>query len=465
MKRPLVQKSIARKSGERGVTIALVALAMVAIMAIAALSIDVVTLYLANAEMQRVADTAALSAARILSLTGMTGDPGNSTANWQNTCTLATQVANAIAQQNTVSGAQLTSSQVTVTFPNNSDPAGCTGTSPAFGVNPLVSVLVRRTDVPTFFARIFSIFNSNWRAATVSASATAEAFNPSNSNNVNNGGGTGTVIPVQPRCVKPWLIPNLDPGQNGTGAFLNLDGSIAAGAQGIRLAGGTSGVIGDTFELNANCQGNGSPCQPRTGAITDNVVARYWPAKTVNASTAVPSCGAGTLYEEAVAGCDDTTIYACGVPNANVADLSENPKGPSGDSTAGAQCLTHESGGAGQDTLDTTTYPFKILAGSNNPLVASGSLPSGTLITASPSLVSLPIYDSSASPTFTTGGMTNVTVIGFLQLFINSVNSGNSRINVTVLNVAGCGNGTAATVGTPVAGSSPVPVRLVEKYP
>src|SRR5437660_1647669 len=94
--------------GERGVTIALVALAIVAIMAMAALSVDVVTLYLANAEAQRSADAAALSAARVLSLTGVTGDPSNapiSTGNaWQQACALATQVATAVATQNSVGG-------------------------------------------------------------------------------------------------------------------------------------------------------------------------------------------------------------------------------------------------------------------------------------------------------------------------------------------------------------------------
>ena len=55
----------------------LVALAMVAIMAMAALSIDVITLYLAREETQRSADAAALGAARVLSLSGVTGDPQN----------------------------------------------------------------------------------------------------------------------------------------------------------------------------------------------------------------------------------------------------------------------------------------------------------------------------------------------------------------------------------------------------
>src|SRR5712671_5350317 len=108
---------------EAGVTILLVAAAMVAIMAMAALSIDVVTLYLANAEAQRSADTAALAAARVLSISGMTGDPSNSPAGainpWQQACALATAVAKAVATQNTMGGAALITSQISVTYPNN----------------------------------------------------------------------------------------------------------------------------------------------------------------------------------------------------------------------------------------------------------------------------------------------------------------------------------------------------------
>ena len=90
----------------------LMALAMVAILAMAALSIDVVTLYLANAEAQRSADTAALAAARVLSISGMTGDPSNSAAGsvtnpWQQACALATAVAKAVATQNTMGGIAL----------------------------------------------------------------------------------------------------------------------------------------------------------------------------------------------------------------------------------------------------------------------------------------------------------------------------------------------------------------------
>src|SRR3979411_967906 len=199
MKSPAIRRSLQFRSEhdrESGVTILLVAAALVAIMAMAALSIDVVTLYLANAEAQRSADTAALAAARILSLTGMTGDPSNSAAGpitnpWQQACTLATSVAKAVATQNTMGGIALLTTQVTVTFPNNSDTTHCTGTNAEFGVNPLVTVKVQRTDIPTWFARIW-LRNGADIIAPVGAPATAEAFNSSNSGNVGNT-ATGSI--------------------------------------------------------------------------------------------------------------------------------------------------------------------------------------------------------------------------------------------------------------------------------
>ena len=71
--------------------------------------------------------------------------------------------------------------------------------------------------------------------------------------------------------------------------------------------------------------------------------------------------------------------------------------------------------------------------------------------------MSLPIYDNRTSLTLLS--TTPVTVIGFLQVFINSVDSATGNINVTVMNIAGCGDGSTPP---PVAlGTSPVPVRLI----
>ena len=113
---PVIRELPGRRHRERGVTIVFVALAMVAILAMAALSIDVVVLYLAKEEAQRSADAAALAAARVLSLSGVTGDPQYSqVSSWQEACNQARLVAQAMVNQNTI-GRGL-ANVVTVTFP------------------------------------------------------------------------------------------------------------------------------------------------------------------------------------------------------------------------------------------------------------------------------------------------------------------------------------------------------------
>ncbi len=67
------RKKIELRSNERGLTMALVAIMMATIISMAALSIDIGTLYEAKAEAQRAADAAALTAARVISISGITG--------------------------------------------------------------------------------------------------------------------------------------------------------------------------------------------------------------------------------------------------------------------------------------------------------------------------------------------------------------------------------------------------------
>src|SRR5579863_6135098 len=103
---------------ERGITMILVALAMVAIIAMAALSIDVVTLYLAREEAQRSADAAALSAARVISISGITGtaDPDTDTPLWGLVCGptgTATLTAQAVGMQNGIGTSAPTTVAVT----------------------------------------------------------------------------------------------------------------------------------------------------------------------------------------------------------------------------------------------------------------------------------------------------------------------------------------------------------------
>lgn len=424
---------------------ALVAVAMVAILAMAALSIDAVALYLAREEAQRAADSAALAGARILSMSGMTGDPNNATSSWSLACDAASSVATAVAQQNKIAGLSLPAAQITVTFPNNT---GC-GSNPIFGVNPQVTVKVSRQNLPTFFARVWSRSTH-----TVVASATAEAYNPSNSGNFTSG---LTVTPVQPRCVKPWIVPNLD--TNGT-PFVNLaTGDI--GNKGINQLNGT-GTVGKELTLTSDC--TGSPgCMPLSANPPGNNgggVLQYVPALVVGTPKAVSSCATADTYQEAIGGCDQA-VYACGVVSGGTqADFTINPGGLSGDTATATQCLIHGATG-GQDTINvgsgtTTVFPFQVDAGFQNPLVQSGIAFTSDPITSSSSIVTVPIYDSSVAFS-TTVSQPAVTIVGFLQVFIERITVSGDPV-VRILNVAGCGNAAAAAA---VTGTSPVPIRLI----
>lgn len=465
------------RSRERGFTMALVAAAIVSLISMAALSIDIGTLYEAKAEAQRAADAGALAAARTISMSGMTGDPANTGNSWQvcagmgSPASLAA-ISVAQAQQNSIGG---TAGTVNVGYSAGSAAganASCVGIA-NFAVNPVVTVSVQRTKLPVFFARVFSLLpNGNYTGVSVSATASAEAFNPS---------GSSPLVPVQPRCVKPWMVPNQDPG-NGTNPFVDrTTGAIQH--QGVY----PGGIIGETFNLVAVCTPNprhkcGLPVapnsQPKAIPPPPTSILQYAPAEPPLTSVAIAASGVSGCsqvlraeYWDAVAGCDQTTTYACGTPLANNVDLAADNPGPNGnDSIYAAQCLINATDATasnpatnGQDYLDPgtgvppPTYPFQVKAGTNSALLASG-IASGSQISSSPSIVSLPIYDSTTliNPT----GTTPVTVIGFLQVFINSVDSGTGNINVTVMNISGCGN--SATTN-PVFGTSPVPVRLITK--
>jgi hypothetical protein len=291
-------------------------------------------------------------------------------------------------------------------------------------------------------------------------------------------------------------VPNYDP-QNPNGCTAGCktivstaDGSITN--PGVTLGGGgTNGIVGENFWLVADCSA-GATCTQLDGSMPipnsssgpghtkfsrGHVNLEYLPGAVPSATppaVAVPLCtqGSGSAYQQLIEGCDQTTIYQCGVPynssnntNPNMIDLSENPVS-SGDTTAGVQCLIHQSDNnfrdpQGQDYLSPyeqpSSFPFQIYAGSSNPITSL----QGNAVTASNSVVSLPIFDTTAPSSIPNNGSTTaVTIVGFLQVFINAVDDlGN--INVTVLNVSGCGNGSTGTLNSPVTGSSPVPVRLI----
>src|SRR5581483_3247195 len=373
MQKPLISKSGRERQPQRGVTILLVALAMVAIISMAALSIDVITLYLAKEEAQRSANEAALAAARILSLSGITGDPSNTSGNWNMICGpddgthgLAGRAAKAVVNQNPIGNMAATT--VTVTYAAGTNGTMGSGTSDcttlsasAFGINPLVNVQVTRASVPSFFSRIWGN-----QGQPVSASATAEAFNPSGTFSGGNQTAGGTIIPVKPWCVKPWVVPNRDPlnppAGGGGGGFCTgtnclpfvdpANGQIMH--KGISLEGSSAnGVIGETFSLSADCRLNGAGCvlrgpgagvQPLANFTgSSNVSPRpnllYVPNLVSTSPAAVPNYSTGKPYNEAIKGYDQPTNYSCGVQDANTVDLTLNP---ATDTTDGVQCLINQ---------------------------------------------------------------------------------------------------------------------------
>jgi Flp pilus assembly protein TadG len=460
---------------QRGVTMALVALSLVALISMAALSIDLGSLYEAKAEAQRAADLGALAAARVISLEGVTGDTGGpADTAWGDICSSESSPASLaainVAQQNLINGAA--ASKVTVTYGVDGNfSADCTADQgrgfTGFTVNPLVQVYVQQASLPSFFSRIFSLVGGGTSNSGVSATATAEVFNSSGS------GSLSGMVPVQPTCVKPWIVPDADPGNNnGQNSFVD-PGAGTITNPGVYQTAGT-GVIGETFTLNADCQpGGGGGCRLINPLPQGNGgVLQYLPAAisgtpiAVASNASCSSLNSASMYQLAIAGCDQTTKYACGTPNGATADLTENPLTPigtGGDTPTGVACLINNSQTpadslAGYSSVPppptVSTYPFEIVAGSGNPYIQAG-VGSGSIVTTSNSIVTVPIANFTGALTTTQPA---VTIVGYLQLFIDTLNNDGSMV-VTVLNVSGCGDGSA---GSPTAnGTSPVPIRLI----
>jgi hypothetical protein len=412
-----------------------VAMVMVAVISMVALAIDMVALYSARAEAQRLADSGALAGAKAFVETGVTGDPGDNANHWSTACTIASEKAKA-AVKNTVQGQTVSTGQVSVCFPNGTgapcDACAGGGGSGTFHTNPQVKVSVQVNNLPLFFARIFG-----QNTAQVSATSTAEAFNPS-----------GSRIPVSAKCVKPWLLPNIDPSTGnefvdpGNGALKN-PGFISL-----------FGIIGEKFTLKTGCNDPAkNSCTPQVDPTGGGGTLTYYPADMDPPPSSGPSCWSGTSdYEDNVAGCN-SKLVACG----DTLDLDTSVYTDGNHNKDAIACMIHASGPGlanGQDVLD-TAEPFRVRAGRRNPLRATG-VAVDDFVTTSNSIVTVPVYDPNLGGP-STG--TVVHVVGFLQLFVDQVD-GNGQPHVTVLNVAGCDH---LPTGTPVAGGgiSPVPVRLI----
>jgi len=464
-----------RGKRERGQTLALVAISVIALLGMAALAIDVVSLYVARGQAERAADAAALAAAKVLADAGVTTDPANSSNIWTSACAAAVIEAQNVASQNEVAGMLPTTSQVTVTFPG--DPA-C-GNSTVFGINPQVQVAVQVTGVPTFFAKIW-----NAAASTVTGTALAEAYNPSNSSSL----PMAQTVPVAPRCVKPMLLPNCDPAHGGGGNCGGYSTFIDPGTGAITNPGlhTGGGVIGEQFPLIANCFGGTGATNCNQWLTSSPTAGYYYPLSISSASSSsanyfcpassasCSSSSSGPAFQQDLECCNGVVLQ-CGTPlsgQSPTVDTTDSPN--NNEAVNGTQCLINGNSPNSptcnppteQDCLfGFSNPPMQILAGSNNPLLgaAPANVQAGDQITTSLSVVTLPLYDGLAAPTPGSG----VYIIGYLQAFINSVDmsgpGGIPAIHVTVMNVSGCGGSFANPVtGVPVYGAGPpVPVRLI----
>jgi Flp pilus assembly protein TadG len=441
------------RSSERGVSILVIAVGMIFVLGMAGLSVDLASLYVGRSQAQRAADAAALAGAQALVTDGCTSSAGPDISP---ACqALATQRAEAVGNSNLIAGVSPNIGQV----PTLTD-VKFISTS----VNdPQIQVTASRDTahgnaMPTFFVKIFGITTAN-----VSATAKAEAYNPSS---------TGPQVGAQ--CVKPWLLPNCD-------ANFPVSGSSSS-AGNINCPTGSSGSYYDYFinpstgaiQHPGNVSSGGvqgeqlviKPGDP-TGGLTASP-GKFWPVflPAGSVATQCPSCatgsggggtGSGSLYRYNIECCNTNQIN-CG-PN-TIQPITGNMVGPT---EQGVDCLIHQSGTksspTGMDLFDPTSWTMT--AGSGNPYGLTGN------ITASDSMVTIPVYDgTSLCPGSSCPSTIQVNVIGFLQVFLRYEDGSNQgNVYAYVINViAGSCSGGPPTGGTTFVsgGSSPIPVHLIQ---
>ncbi len=409
------------KKTQRGATLVVVAASLVGFLLLAGLAIDLVAFYLGRSEAQRAADAGALAGAQQFVLSGFTSGAVTQSA----VTTLATDAATAAAEQNKVGGQTLTASNITVPALDFSRSG-----------NPLITVQIS-TSQPTFFMNIFGI-----STVTIGTAATAEAYNP--------GGSTGSGPTFCATCLKPFLLPNCDPvhttptntvcpGGGNYGYFINSNGTVAN--PGVYPA----GIVGEPWTLHTN------------------QVPSHWYEIAFDCSQS------GSNFAHDVQYCTND-VFNCG---STLCALDGKKVGPNDQAVSCLITYNNDCSSKGGSSTDSITVnsngspPFTITAGSGNPFFAAG-----TTIAQSASIVTVPLF---AGQDISSGGAT-VTVVGYLQIFIQGItHSGNDDyITAIIMNASGCGVSGGASCGSTGGGNtggsgtvsgggaSFVPVRLIQ---
>jgi len=478
------------RSNDKGVTLLIVAASLVILLGMCALSIDLVAGYLARVQCQRAADAAALAGAKAFAngctTVGCTSSSPETTLAWQN--------AIAVAAQNPVMGLAPTSKTVSYSFDFSHDVLASGGSG-----EPQLTVTVHRDSasgdpMPTFFAKIFGIKYMN-----VSASATAEAFNP---------GGTGTNVGVG--CVKPFLVPNCDPNfpvaqgdptENincpcGSGGLANGDCAGGPASVGKYMSYYVDPNTGDAVHPK-DCQWDttNNDCLPTSGDIgapwvlhdNGNVPSQWLTIAFTSQS--------GMQYSQYIRECAPISVACQGTLNT----LNGKKVGPT---DSGVDCLIHSCGSAGcsgqcpatgaannlpdglnngQDYMcapyalpgataqsscptSTPSSPFTIIAGANNPYGYNAGDQFDLTTGASDSYVNVVLYDG--APLNPGGGTVSVVTKGYMSIFIQDAlhNSTYDTVNAVIVQVGGCGSGGSVSTTPDVnssGGGSFIPIRLI----
>lgn len=438
-------------AGCRGVTLLIAAFGLVFLLSAVGMAVDLAYLYCGRAEAQHAADAAALAAAHDFASSGYT----SGVITMSQVETLAATDAAQVGNSNLVGGQspQINPDGFSSTCPPPPGSDGCFDMTK--GNDPLVTVVVQRTKergnpMNLFFMKIFGL-----DSADVSASSTAEAYNPSQ----------GNSPPVDVQSIKPWLVPNCDPSHTypvgdprgnpncvvsgGLASYYVYPQDSDKPSELVNPGLTPTGVAGLQIVLK--------PGSPSMAAAPSQFYPLYLPHSDqsrcpvcASASTSSDGPGSASLYEDNIE-CLTPWQYTCGPTPIQL--TSGNMVGPT---SAGVDCLIHEVDGAGQDTLDLSTTPFHVLTGTLNPY-----FPAGSPVTTSDSMVTVPLYDGSVLCSGGSCGRT-VTVEGFLQLFVIQEGPPQGSVTAYVLNVAGCGNWqTSNSIPATANPADPIVVRLI----
>jgi hypothetical protein len=425
-----------RYYNDSGTTLYLVAAGMVFILATCGLAVDLVSLYTARSEAQRAADAAALAGATMFVSSGCTSNASctNSTVE-----TAAISQAEAVGNTNFVGGQSPGITDADVLFSNDA----------ASGGNPRITVNAHQT-IPTFFIKIFGVSN-----VPVSATATAEAYNPS-------GAGAAPPQTICEGCVKPAIVPNCDPNPKYAAPTTNCPPPstyfIDLTTHAVENPGVfPNGPIGEEWTVSSVVPtpcGPPNPCVPYYELDFGGFAPQY--------PTNVSSCYSLLIGKSGLFMTCGDQFNTLAVANVGASAGSWETlihQGTSSDCTGPPPI-------SGQDTIvinGANALPYVISGGSANP---NPALQGVAGISSSDSIVTVPMYDGASVPSGQPA-----TIVGFMQLFVeyacHNTTTGSDDVTSRILNVTGCaskpgGCGIGSTGTVSGGGASTIPVRLVQ---